>query len=131
MNHWLPMYVWGRHIYHLNMYYIHMVFFWFQHTNMKYVFKFISYLLNNHLSSFQLRQNSMAHLNECVLLNIKKTQQCLIWKLNPNFLFYLHQSMVTNEHQYVIKMESCATMIGLWGDFIIIFWIAEYLQKPI
>ncbi len=46
-------------------------------------------------------------------------------------MFDLHQSMVTNEHQYVIKMESCATMIGLWGDFIIIFWIAEYLQKPI
>ncbi len=33
---------------------------------------YISYLLDSHLSSFQLKQNSMAHLNECLLLNIKK-----------------------------------------------------------
>jgi len=31
----------------------------------------------------------------------------------------------------VIKMELCATMGGLWGDFTAIFWIIEYLQKPI
>jgi hypothetical protein len=59
-------------------------------------FEFIFYLLNNHLSSLQLRQNSMAHLNECLLLNIEKTQQCHIRKLNLSFLFDLHQNMVTN-----------------------------------
>jgi hypothetical protein len=32
----------------------------------------IFYLLDNHLSSFQLRQNIMAHLNQCLLLNIEK-----------------------------------------------------------
>jgi hypothetical protein len=42
----------------------------------------------------------MAHLNECFLLNIEKAQQCRIQKLNLNFLFDLHQGMVTNEHQY-------------------------------
>ncbi len=36
------------------------------------LFDSISYLLNNHLSSLQLRQNSMAHLNQCLLLNTKK-----------------------------------------------------------
>jgi hypothetical protein len=41
-------------------------------------FNFISYLLNNHLSSLQLRQNNMAHLNQCLLLNIEKAQQCRI-----------------------------------------------------
>ncbi len=30
---------------------------------------FISYLLDNHLSSLELRQNNMAHLNQCLLLN--------------------------------------------------------------
>jgi hypothetical protein len=35
-----------------------------------YLFDSISYLLNNHLSSFQLKQNNMAHLNQCLLLNI-------------------------------------------------------------
>ncbi len=29
----------------------------------------------------------MAHLNQCLLLNIEKTQQRCIQKLNPNFLF--------------------------------------------
>jgi hypothetical protein len=39
--------------------------------------------------------------------------------------------MVTNEHQYVIKMALSAGMGGLLGDFIVIFWIVKYLQRPI
>jgi hypothetical protein len=39
--------------------------------------------------------------------------------------------MITNEHQYVTKMALSASMGGLWGDFIAIFWIAKYLRKPI
>jgi len=39
--------------------------------------------------------------------------------------------MVTNEHQYVTKMALGASMGSLWGDFIVIFWIVEYLQKSI
>jgi hypothetical protein len=81
-------------------------------------FYFIIYiLLDNHLSSLQLRKNNIAHLNHCLLLNIKKTQQCHIQKLNPSFLFDLHQGMVTNEHQYVTKMTLSVSMGGLWGNF--------------
>jgi hypothetical protein len=76
-------------------------------------FDFIFYLLDNHLSSFQLRKNNVAHLNECLLLNIEKVQQCRIQELNLNFLFDLHQGMVTNEHQYVTKMALCLMMGGL------------------
>jgi hypothetical protein len=39
--------------------------------------------------------------------------------------------MVTNEHQYVTKMALSASMGGLKRDFIVIFWIAKYLKKPI
>ncbi len=85
------------------------------------LFDYKSYLLNNHLSSFELRQNNMAHLNQCLLLNTKKTQQCCIQELNPSFLFDLHQGMVTNEHQHVTKMALSANMKGLWGDFTTIF----------
>jgi hypothetical protein len=56
----------------------------------------------------------MAHLNQCLLLNIEKTQQCHIRKLNPSFLFDLHQGMVTNEYQYVIKMALNVSMGGLY-----------------
>jgi hypothetical protein len=73
----------------------------------------------------------MAHLNQCLLLNIEKVQQCHIQELNLSFSFDLHQDMVTNEHQYVINMALNATMGGLWGDFTTIFWIIEYLQRPI
>jgi hypothetical protein len=34
------------------------------------LFDFISYLLDNHLSSLELLQTNMAHLNQCLLLNI-------------------------------------------------------------
>jgi hypothetical protein len=46
-------------------------------------------------------------------------------------LFDLHQGMVMNEHQYVTKMALSVSMGGLWGDFIAIFWIVEYLQRSI
>ncbi len=45
----------------------------------------------------------------------------LYQKINLNFLFDLHQSMVINEHQYVRKMILNVTMGGLWIDFIAIF----------
>ncbi len=65
----------------------------------------------------------MAHLNQCLLLHIEKTQQCHVRKLNPSFLFDLHQGMVINEHQYATKITLSANM----GDFIAIFWIVEYI----
>jgi len=34
------------------------------------LFYLIYYLLDNHFSSFQLKQNNMTHLNQCLLLNI-------------------------------------------------------------
>jgi hypothetical protein len=86
-----------------------------------YFFDFIFYILDNHLSSLQLMQNDMAHLNQCLLLNVDTTQQCHIQELNPNFLFDLHQSMVMNEHQYVTKMPLSANMGGFWEDFNSIF----------
>jgi hypothetical protein len=39
--------------------------------------------------------------------------------------------MVTNEYQYVTKMALSVNMGGLWGDFIAMFWITNYLQRPI
>ncbi len=73
----------------------------------------------------------MASLNQWLLLNIKKTQQCHIQKLNSIFLFDLHQNMVTNKHQYVTKMTLNITMGGLWINFITMFQITKYLQRLI
>jgi hypothetical protein len=79
------------------------------------------------LSSLELMQNNMAHLNQYSLLNTKKAQQCYIQNLNVIFLFGLHQGMVTNEHQYVTKITLSVNMGGLWGNFTTIFWIVKYL----
>jgi hypothetical protein len=35
---------------------------------------FIFYLLDTYLSSFELKQNNMAHLNQCLLLYTEKAQ---------------------------------------------------------
>ncbi len=77
------------------------------------IFDVISYLLYNQLSSFELKQNNMAYLNQCLLLNIKKAQECCIRESNLSFLFDLHQGMVMNEHQYVTKMALSVSMGGL------------------
>jgi hypothetical protein len=55
----------------------------------------------------------MAYLNQCLLLNIKKAQECCIRESNLSFLFDLHQGMVMNEHQYVTKMALSVSMGGL------------------
>jgi hypothetical protein len=68
-------------------------------------FDSIFYLLDNHLSSLELKQSNLAHL------------------------FDVHQGVVTNEHQYVTRMASNASMGGLLGDFTIIFWRIKYLQR--
>jgi hypothetical protein len=47
------------------------------------------------------------------IIEYKKAQQYCIQKLNPIFLFDLHQVMVTNKHQYVTKMVQIVTMKGL------------------
>jgi len=47
-------------------------------------FNYISYLLDDQLSSLQERQNNMVYLSQCLLLNIKKTQQCHIQKLDQS-----------------------------------------------
>ncbi len=39
--------------------------------------------------------------------------------------------MVINEHQYVTKMALSVSMGSLWGNFNTIFWIIEYLERPI
>jgi hypothetical protein len=52
-------------------------------------------------------------------------------KIKSKFFVCLHQSMVTNAHQYVTKMTLNVTVGGLWIDFIAIFWITKYLQRPI
>ncbi len=38
-----------------------------------YLFDSIFYWSDIHVSSFELKQNNMAHLNQCLLLNIRKT----------------------------------------------------------
>jgi hypothetical protein len=65
------------------------------------------------------------------IIEYRKCPKCCIQELDPSFLFDLHQDMNTNEHQCVTKMILNVTLGCLWGDFITIFWIAEYLQMPI
>jgi hypothetical protein len=64
------------------------------------------------------------------IIEYKKSPTISYLKVKFKFLFYLHQSIVTND-QYVTKMTLCARMGGLWGDFTIIVWIVEYLQRSI
>jgi hypothetical protein len=43
----------------------------------QFFFDYIFYLLDNHFSFTRLRQNNMAHLNQCLLLNIKKNDNVI------------------------------------------------------
>jgi hypothetical protein len=67
-------------------------------------FNYISYLLDNQLSSLQERQNNMVYSSQCLLLNTKKTQQCHIQKLDQSFFLNFDQGTFRNEHEYVTKL---------------------------
>ncbi len=50
-----------------------------------YFFDYISSLLNNHLSSFQLKKNNMEYLNQCLLLNTFKNTTMSYLKIKSKF----------------------------------------------
>ncbi len=77
--------------------------------------------MNNHLSSFQLRQKNMAHLNQRFFIEHRINSIILYLKINPSFFVDLYQGVVINEHQYMTKMGLNANMGRLWKDFIAIF----------
>ncbi len=43
----------------------------------------------------------------------------------------LHNGQASIEKTYLNKMLQNATNGGLWGDFTTIFWILQYIQRPI
>lgn len=43
----------------------------------------------------------------------------------------LHNGIISTEEAYLSKMSKNVAHGGLWGDFRIIFWISQYLQRPI
>ena len=77
-----------------------------------------------------LRMNTMRHLAHCLSLNTSKAQQTWQLELNLDWLHDLHEG-ISNEYQYMQKMSVSASHGGLWGDFTIIEWIFDYLQRPI
>ena len=104
-------------------------------TNYTYIvgdclFDSIAYLLQYAISSTALRFNSMHHLSHCLKINKPKARQTCDQELNAEWLFDLHKG-ISNEYQYMQKMALSAVHGGLWGDFIAIKWIFDYLQRPI
>jgi hypothetical protein len=51
---------------------------------------YVFYVLDNHLSSLQLKENNITNLNQCLLLITKNAKQCCIRTLNSSFFFDLH-----------------------------------------
>jgi hypothetical protein len=96
-----------------------------------YLFYFIYYLLDNHLSYLQLRQNSMAHLNESLLLIFRKSPTIFYFKIISKFFVWFTSKYGDKWTSVCDQNEIIITMEGLWGDFTTIFWIIKYLQRPI
>ncbi len=80
----------------------------------------IFYLLKYSLIALQIRQDNMQYLKECCLRELK-----------PSFSYDLHNGQFSNEHQYIEKISQSAIVGALWEDFTSIFWMVEYLQRPI
>jgi hypothetical protein len=56
---------------------------------------------------------------------------CHRFELNVEFLYDLYHGQVINQQTYKQKMSIPVTNGGLWGDFIVMFWISIYLQHSI
>jgi hypothetical protein len=95
------------------------------------LFVFISYMLQNSKTSNSLQINSMNYFKHCLLIQTPIAIHCRRLELNSKILHYLHNEIVSTEELYLNKMPQNAAHGGLWGDFTIMFWISQYLQRPI
>jgi hypothetical protein len=57
--------------------------------------------------------------------------RCRKLKLYLESLHDFHNGQASTKGIYLNKMLQNATNGGLWGDFTTIFWISQYLQRPI
>lgn len=74
----------------------------------------------------------MGHLQECLKLSgMLKALKCHRCELNFEFLYDLHHRHVIDEQKYLQKTFESIIDGGLWGDFIVVFWISNYLQHQI
>jgi len=53
-----------------------------------------------------------------------------VW-IKFKFLYDLHHRHVIDEQKYLPKKFKSIIDGGLWGDFIVVFWISKYLQHQI
>jgi hypothetical protein len=95
------------------------------------LFDFISYIIQNSKTSNSLQINSMNYLKHFLLIQTPLAICCRRLELNSEFLHDLHNGIVSTIEAYLNKMLQNATHGGLWGNFIVIFWISQYLQRPI
>ena len=51
--------------------------------------------------------------------------------MTKDFLNDLHNGRVSNKDEYIEKMSISASVGGIWGDFIVVNWIFDYLSTPI
>jgi len=66
------------------------------------------------------------------IIECKKNPSMSYLKIKSKyFVIFASRHMVTNEHQYVTKMTLNASVRGLRGDFIAMFLMVEYIQRPI
>jgi hypothetical protein len=76
-------------------------------------------------------KNSMSHLIESLRLDTFKTLECCRRNLKFEFWHDLHHGKPNDEKNYIFKMSISTIDGGLWGDFITIYWIFEYLHRSI
>ncbi len=74
----------------------------------------------------------MVHLQECLRLNgMLKALKCHRHEFNFEILYDLHHRHVIDEQKYLQKTFKFIIDGGLWGDFIVVFWISKYMQHQI
>ncbi len=71
------------------------------------------------------------HLQNCLTIGTLEALLCQRHELNKDFLHDLHHGQINDEIMYIRKMSLTSSYGGLWGDFIAIYWISQYLQQPI
>jgi hypothetical protein len=75
--------------------------------------------------------NAMNYLRIILLMQTPFAMRCRKLKLYLEFLHDLHNGQISTKETHFNKMLQTAINGGLWGDFATIFWISQYLQRPI
>jgi hypothetical protein len=94
-----------------------------------FLFYFVTYLKNLSISPIDFREKVVQCLQHVLYINDPRVSHYCNVYLSQDTLMTLHQ--INSPYEYLQRMGLSALEGGLWADFTIVFWLAQFVKSTI